>query len=312
MKYAGSSKKKTPVIIVILLVTLFISYAAWLLYVEPHRFIITCYGGSGTNWLSKNLNSIPRVSCTQFIHNLGFTNGPIKTSINDMTSIEEYFKKLKFFKPYPLKALGNVHGFAYANIASEAKISKNLTVVNLIRHPISRIESGHNTNIKLAADRVRFIKNEEQNDKYKSIITENKYYDKVIARYGASMFQKHENILFLQALARQDKAYVDMLMCVADNIPQVRFEDITKDPRTLIDLVAKITNGRVRLSETDAKRMINKPPVNNHHNIALSAEQKYAGWEDWKKYAFQLHLQQDDKRELYEALGYSLAFVTEL
>lgn len=311
MKFIINSKKKISVLIFMLVASLYASYAAWLLYVGPHKFIITSYGGSGTNWLSKNINSIRGVLCTQHIYNLEFKNGPIKTSINDATSIEEYFNKINFFKLYPTKALGNVHGFSYAKIASEAKSIKNLTVVNLIRHPISRIESGYMTNILLEADKRRFNKEHNQIDKYNAIINESEYYNKIIAKYGASIFHDYKNILFLQVLARQDKAYEDMRMCVEDNIPQVRFEDITKDPRALTELVSKISGGSVILSEKEANHMINKPPLNNHHNISLSSEQKYVSWQDWKKYAFLLHLQQNNKRELYELLGYSLDYVTE-
>lgn len=117
------------------------------------------------------------MTCIQFIYNLEFTNSPLKAAINDTTSIEEYFKLITYFKFYPLRALGNIHSFSYAEIANEAKQIKNLTIVNLI--------------------------------------------------------------------------------------------------------------------------------------CSLSSEQKYAGWEDWKKYAFLLHLQQNNKRDLYESLGYSLAYVTE-
>lgn len=312
MRFIATYKRKRLVWILLLLVTILSSYTAWLLFIGPHRFIITSYGGSGTNWLRKNLNSIPRVVCTQYIYNVELRDGPIKDSINDTTSIEEYFKRIKFFKLYPVKALGNVHGFSYANIATEAKLSKNLTVVNLIRHPIDRIESGHNTNIQLEKDRMRFLANHDQAERRNSIVSESKYYNMIVAKHGASIFQNFENVLFLHTLERQDKAFKDMQLCIADNIPQIRFEDLTKEPHTLIDLVAKITQRKVRLTVKEAQRMLNLPQVNKHHSKSLTAEQKYASWEDWKKYAFKLHIQQDDKRALYESLGYSLAYVTKL
>ncbi len=309
--FVNTTRSVTKVIIlgIFLSIVIFGSIYSLKLYFPTHRFIITTYGGSGSTWLSKIINFLPGVRCTDYIHNLDFTSGPIKSRLRELISIDNYFKKINISKLYPLKSLGNVHGFSYAGIASEAKVTKNLTVINLIRNPIDRMESMHKTKIRREEQLKKRDKDYKLPDEGNITLMQKIYYDKIVAKFGKSIFDDYRNILFLDVIEQQDRAYKDMQMCMHDNIMQVRFEDVTTQTESLIELVTKITNHKLILSENVASGIIEVPPLNQHHKNNISAEQKYDAWPAWKKYAFSLHLQQDAKNSIYDSFGYHLSYV---
>lgn len=296
--------KKTKLIIVFIFFIVFIciSYTLYNYYPRTQQFLITSHGHTATTWLALVLSSHPEIGCSHHTYSLQPPK-KLKPSLHAPISLVNYFAELKSQAKPQFKAIGNIHGFVYSEIQQQLKKMPNLTVVNMIRHPISRIESARSNWLK--TKKALDIANAEF---YQESL---RYAELVNKKYKLDFKSNINAYMFLKALSQQDQVYTDMRLAKENKILQIKYEEITKDPALLGKLINYITHGKVQVSYPMLKILISKPAQNTNNVKKLTEQQVYATWPEWQKYAFYLHLSKNGRfdNNIYTNLGYDLSFI---
>lgn len=286
------------------------------------NFLLTSDGSAATTWLSQVLNNIHTVYCTHY-------NADLNGELIDVEhiSVEKYFQTIKSKANTDSKYVGNVHGYIL-NMLQDVELPQNLIIANLIRHPITLLDSSE----KFWAKKKRgkefynyFIKHLDDSpnnfftksvNHYTPSYAEALEYDRELQKkykIDPSDYNTFEYWVFLINLGRFDRIHANMQTADALGIPQFKFEDYTQDPKTLQNIILYITNNQKAISNHTASRLVNIPAQNVTRDSKPSPEQIYTSWSDWKKVAFAIHIERigGKKNNAYIQNGYELSFIEE-
>lgn len=306
------------------------------------RFAITSYGHTGTTWLATILNMHPQIVCVHrlsdpyddSVYHLSSLYKPVK-------GVAGYYDWISRWGTKDTKAVGNVHGLRLKWLLDEAilaehfsnqqaqifgdlyldaddkfdqhyrKIIKinqnpdhNMIYVNMIRHPITRIESCY----------VYWTKKVHRMYGLIGQVGYHKLFDmlELMMVYGVPI-DSEKKLVFLLAMVEEQLAYADMYDAIKLGIPQVRYEDIIVNPQALEDLIIYISAGKIKPSKQEVLDMIQTAPINVGNRKHVTPAEIYASWEDWQKLAFYLHIIRNGSfaNNVYNDLGYDLSFIKE-
>lgn len=275
-------------------------------------FIVTSHGNTGTMWLAMNLNEHEKVFCT---HSYQF---PIiepaeklrieKCGVNLLDNINANFWTLKlddFFDQQeratkkPIN--GNVHAFIFARLWQmlpelSYQRKRNLAVMNMMRHPITRINSCYHHWLEGDANKFKFIDLDIKNN-CKHIL-------EFLSRRKHTVEPTYENKAFIVALLQSEHVAADVLLANKNGVPHIKFEEMTKSPDQYNMIFKHLTKNE------NPNKLISSGDHKHGHNpdSKLSAHNQYDIWQDWKKDAFDFVFHNSNMATIYKD-EYNLSFV---
>ena len=227
-----------------------------------------------------------------------------------------FFKELEMFFPKS-SFYGNIHGMTCEHAAALAKSNPNflqqVVLVDLIRHPITRLESIINGRRLL----------------YKLDLLERKNIDD-------SILQKPEQRIALEKKFKVDfdnpenriRFYCNYSflgkgwnkLCADDirsfNVQRVLFERIKNEPDYLAWLISYLTKGKVSVSKSYLDSIYNNKEVFENSGrmgeikiAQKSARDQWEEWPEWQKEVFYQQCNEYDLYDLYAEFCYDLSFV---
>ena len=274
-------------------------------------FLVTTYGRTASYWLASFLNKHPDIICSH--GSLTDIPSPYDTELINERSIRAHNLHGNFIaktidqfldgleKTGQAKAYGDVHGYSLVALIKKSNLEKTrhkIVVSNLTRHPITRIESLKNQwSYKITiSPMLRKILSEYAPMKVNMIQSRFKHID----------FTVPENWLFVVALL---KTIISDSKELPIDFNHITMERLTCDPELLFHLINKITQGAVSISSSFIEEMINSDRYNKRSNSKRFSLSVFDSWEEWKRTAFRLVLDEYNLRELYSSFGYDLSFV---
>ena len=127
---------------------------------ETNYFIVTCHGCSASNWVAYTLNLHPKIACAHG-STATIATDPTQWDGDDLhhelaklrrgqqrqvaCSIDERYDELEAQKTAPF--VGSVHTYRLRDLSQQSErfphIRRRFRTVNLIRHPLDLVVSGH-------------------------------------------------------------------------------------------------------------------------------------------------------------------------
>ncbi len=273
-------------------------------------FLVTTYGRTASYWLASSLNKHPDIICSHgpLVDSCSLSLMPPKEQIlrahcqrDDFTrkTIDQLFDELE--KNGQAKAYGNVHGYGLVSLIGKSNLEKTrhkIVVSNLTRHPITRIESHKNEWLYeiTFSPVIRRILREFDPTKVNMIQSRFKHID----------FTVPENWVFVVALLSIITSDLQELQI---DFNHITMERLTSDPELLLHFINKITQGAVSITSSFIEDMINSDRYNGRSNSKRFSMSVFDSWEEWKRTAFKLVLDEYKVKELYSSFGYDLSFV---
>lgn len=278
-------------------------------------FLVTSYGRTATYWIAKNLNQHPDIVCS---------HGPSLPPVlphNKKQPLDSYVlemhKNLDVFLKTPVKEVlsgirdlgrgkvyGNVHGYSANSVdimfENNSIAQSDLSVVNIIRHPITRIESFKNRFHYELTYNTYF---KSQADGYIQDMVDRKLLDFLATKYNMDF--SLDTMLFLYSLCLV--AFNDKLD-LESNIISIPMERLTKDPEVFCWMFNILTYPEVKI---DSKYLANV--YSTERSNVLTKEQTsvetYSSWDGWMQAAFKFVMKKYDFSRMYNRLQYDLSFV---
>lgn len=276
-------------------------------------FLITSYGRTATLWLATTLAKIEKVAVS---------HGPLpiplrKQETNKPTlaeqhahlsklshiTLDEYLRTVAEAKP-KATCVGNVHAFTAASILARKKTPSQhpITIVNVTRHPITRIDS-------FAKHWAQEIKSSPAYHSNANRLFWNSGIAQAIRQREASLPNSPttEQVLFLRSVFQAlSNDRVEVSLAQGENVPMER---LTQDVEALRWLVQKISGGDLSCDDAIQERSALGQPINRSERTPLSSKKTWNAWDDWQRRAF---LTTSDilgiDLKMYDALKYDLSF----
>jgi hypothetical protein len=291
------------------------------LFNKRKYFLITSHGNTGTLWLSANLNSHSEIFCT---HNYYY---PIveplqkvevyraKVKVHDnlaknfwQLSVKEFFQQHE--KVTKKRIIGNVHAFTIGRLlgmlpALRGSRKRKLSLMNMVRHPISRISSCFHTSYKgddptFISKKDHFI-NKDFNTRCQHIIN-------FINEKNYKLEMSHSDRCFIVALLQSEDVAKDVALTYKHNIENFIFEKIQeKDSDYYNHMFNKLTG----LRSTDRYVNFDNANIKNQHNPKKEScpYEIFEAWEDWQKEVFKFIFVNNSMRDIYSKIGYDFSFL---
>jgi hypothetical protein len=289
--------------------------------VHKRYFLITSHGQTATLWLAAVLNSHPSIFCSH-----AYSYPPIGAEPRELTiqedlqrqkdasqrfwnlSLSDFFSELEHHSCKDI--IGNVHGFTYGYLAPKLdqlpkQIKQHLEILNLLRHPVSRLMS-----------MVRnWIKEEEQHQVVDFVAHDFTHRCTHILDF---LIQRHQNIdlehaqhkTFIVGLLAIEDITRDAMLAKKHCIPNLQFEQITSDTTCLLNILKRISGGSLSKKDRNLANIINIQQINQHNSrTKTSVQNQYEQWQPWQKHAFQFIMTRNDVGRFYINEGYDLSFL---
>lgn len=277
-------------------------------------FLITSHGQTASMWLAGVLSRIPEVFCTH-----GYSYPPQAAHLEELSSDEWALRRgsAERFNTLPLSTLhaelksatnkpiiGNVLAFYLGRLFSRAGAvhRRGVTVVNIVRHPVTRLTSTLKTwNISpdFAPPFVELDFNTRCDHLKNFIMKSHKKVD----------FSTSDKTFVVSLLAMEDISN-DIKLANWHQIQNVKYEEMTTNKEVFSNLVKKVTSNQVNLSQDFLDNLFSSKRINPHNNTGITeADLQYQSWDKWKQDTFKFTLERKGKFKLYENLNYDLSFI---
>lgn len=278
-------------------------------------FVVTSAGRAATYWLAAVLNKHPDVICSHsfFVPPVTVFEDPpsreraLKTWDQLGTirlTLDEYFDEIE--KCGAARVYGNVHGYTLTDLlkALAAGTRRHYVAFNLIRHPISRVESFWRRWMDVASY------NEKQRNFFRQIFESGQVHkdlaSKAAGKYDID-FARPENWFFVNALVNIIAESAELgIPC--NHLPMER---LTTDPGFFAEVFSRLTAGDIRPTDAYLAEVFATGQMNSQRADVVSADVQFAEWEEWKKYLFCEVTKGWNLGEIYRPHGYDLRFLTE-
>jgi len=276
-------------------------------------FLITSYGRTGTMWLATTLAKIEKVAVSHGPLPIPLSEQEInKPTLADQhaylsklphTTLDEYLRTVAEAKPQAT-CVGNIHAFTAASLLARRKMPSQfpITIVNVTRHPITRIDS-------FAKHWAREIKSSPAYHSNANRLFWNSAIAQAIRQREKSLPHNPtaEQVLFLRSVFEVlSNDRVEVLLAPGENVPMER---LTHDVEALRWLVQKISGGDLSCDDGIYEQAILAQPINRSERTPLSSKKTWNAWGDWQRRAF---LTTADilglNLKMYDAFKYDLSF----
>ncbi|HJL15344.1 MAG TPA: hypothetical protein RMH99_06810 [Sandaracinaceae bacterium LLY-WYZ-13_1] len=266
-------------------------------------FLVTSPGYTATKWLARTLASHPGVYCE---HSAGscalerdYTGEELaalaeeKLGRRDLEPLDVTFARL-LARAGEARAAGNVHRYnrtALRRNLARFGATRAFCTANLIRHPVTWVESGSHQLARMAG--------------YSSRIRRRLHaaHRRGAARWralSAPTFPWPSELAFLYLCGRLSRLAAE----IEDPVRHVRMEDVTRDVDALGALVRFLVGAAPDAAVLRAA--VREAPVHRHRPAALAPEAQLAAWPEWKRAVLADALRTSGLVERYAAHGYDL------
>lgn len=277
-------------------------------------FIITCAGMSGSKWLAHSINQHSHVSCS---HSAGLYNiynrDYDKKELENILAIErEQFSNKRTIKNViddidKENSLlnGNVHSYRLYRLKEAMRYdnTKNNTIANLIRHPLSVTLSRTAMFNQMAEHDVSVQK------KIKNTYLNNKNtFQKYVDEYHLDI-NDYKILSYFDALVGLHKLHQEVNLY--NDVFHIQIEK-TKEYSYFREIIEYISGGKLEADEDYLSTIIKSPVLNSHtHLMADTLNDKYNNLLDWEKELFLIFIEKSNIYKSYEKLGYDFNFMTQ-
>ncbi len=298
---------------------------------ETNYFIVTCHGCSASNWVAYTLNLHPKIACAHG-STATIATDPTQWDGDDLhhelaklrrgqqrqvaCSIDERYDELEAQKTAPF--VGSVHTYRLRDLSQQSErfphIRRRFRTVNLIRHPLDLVVSGHGLFQK--AFRINL---EEFSWTLRKVVVQGlDIVESVSDRYKLAPGD-YDNLCFFSACIMLGSLRLDLdamqKLQGRDIAPWhyhgvVRMEDVTSSPAAFSELLRTIS-GQEDLATTEhLNRVFQTGKINTHKQAAKQGTlQRWLDLSQWRREAFRLFLERFELRESYEKFGYDFSFL---
>jgi hypothetical protein len=275
-------------------------------------FLVTSYGRTATYWIASILNKHPDIICNHGPSIIDESFDISNDNIPDSYTLEVHKNKNNFYKMTldevfnyieskgNALAYGNVHGYAAHSIEKLKNNSKKIfRAINIVRHPVTRIESLYNR-ILYEAKFNYYFKNDFP-EKYNTYVNP-EVVDFLKNNYDVDIhsikFQIFMFVLFL--VVDHDSRDLDT------NIYHIQMERITKDMEYFYWVFNYLFENSIIFDKNYYNTIMNINKKNVLKEEILS-EFQFDLWEQWKKDIF-IKLVDKNLYEKYNLINYSIPF----
>lgn len=277
-------------------------------------FIIASHGQTATMWFASALNRHPHIFCEH-----GYMYPPEGANGREFTleefkkrsevtasrfwdlSIDQYIGELRDCTNELFA--GSVHAFTYgrlANLMDVAPISftDRLTILNMVRHPITRITSTFKCWNPVDAE-----KPSEFVFLSKDFETRCGHLVEYINKRHQIEFTPQDKSFIVAILSLEDITQ-DMVRAKQNKVYNICFEKLISDVTYFCNVVRRITGNK--LSHASIAELFHTKQVNKHnHQQERTPEQQYALWEPWQQDVFQFIVERHNMKEVYAEFDYA-------
>jgi hypothetical protein len=283
---------------------------------EKSYFFITTNGHSASRWVAQTLNMHNNIICS---------HSPARVSIAmayDHAYTDHEFKLImsdEIRKNIPVDNLldeleeigeaacyGNVHLFNLRQLQDNLKkydSKKKFLIVDLLRHPVSFVNSGTYNMIRQARyniDRLDYLKNVYLRNK--------RLYDDFSAKHKLELGNLQTlsfmaNVMTLKSLA------INMQITNVDR--RITMEKVTNCKEEYGRFVNFISQGKREVDDQYIDAVFRTKAINKHktEKAPTSAKEIYNAWEGWKKDFFKLLIELTCLDQHYNTFGYDFSFL---
>ncbi|VVC76482.1 hypothetical protein AQUSIP_17950 [Aquicella siphonis] len=293
-------------------------------YTQKKRyFIIASHGQTATLWLASALNQHQKIFCTHgYSYPVESADGRDHTpeqeqrriqATNDRfwdLSVHAYLKELEEAASKPV--IGNVHAFTIGRLldllpACPKETRRHLTLMNMVRHPVSRTVSTYKcwTNEHDETVIAPFVE-KDFNTRCNHII------DYLTSRHAID-FNNNRNKNFVACLLVMEDITRDARLAEKKKIHNIKYEDITSDMDYLGKITRQLLGWRHKLSASELEQMFSQNRINRHNKQqAATPDQYFENWNDWQRDGFKFIAQRNDMKNVYSRQGYDFSFLNSL
>lgn len=285
---------------------------------QSSYFIVTSHGWSGSHWLAIALDSHPDIICAhsalnahargadsslQFLQKSVASHGKAVLGRGDR-SIDDLFDQIRTYGETG-KAFGNVHTLRLRDllvINKKFPTPRQHTVMNLIRHPVSVVASGHG---QLAS----FM----EWDIFTLIDTSNCVNQQI--DFALDLADRHQlNLCDPNVRAFLAASYHQMFLArdqeIAPEAPTIIMERVTTEPEYFNEVVRQLSSSRVDCDASYLDHIFDLGPLNPHKKgPKMSPAEQYASWNYWQQEAFKYMFTASRLAEYYPKFGYDFSFL---
>lgn len=284
-------------------------------YSEKKFFLITSHGRTATYWLASCLNLHPDIACT---------HGPVLPPVFEFPdppsdaltkyahenldsfyskSVDGFFDELE--KSVEAKLYGNVHAYTADQLYSLMNINetrRNPRIMNLVRHPVLRIES-----LKR-----RMIYESAFSDSVRNMLRAG--FDSYVTQDVVQNITSETEVDFDNP---ETRAFIYSACFVMTHdlrdfqwpVVHVPMERLTRDIDYFIWFLGSIGQDHVPVTMDFANKVFQQKRKNGLAD-EMSSLDRYESWEEWKKTVFGIVVEKFDGVTMYDPMGYDLSFVS--
>jgi hypothetical protein len=281
---------------------------------RKHYFQVTSHGRTATYWLAAALNDHPDFLCGHGGYLppvLEYFERPEQTTTLDAhrnhgtfiaKSLGDVFAALT--DAGEAKAYGMVHAYAAHHLAQWPQLANPTTppiVVNIVRHPVTRIESL----MRQLMHETKFSNGVKDNlDHHFDAYVDPAVRSDICARPGVD-YTELKTRAFIYATA---SVLVFDTMDLALDFRHLAMEQLVVDRDLFAWLIGHLSGGAASAS-TDYLEKVFSMGQRNHHVHPISAAERFARWSPWQADITKLLLEKHDAENLYRHFGFDFSFL---
>ena len=234
-------------------------------------FLVTSYGRTATYWLADSLNKHPDIVCSHGLLPITSYGERLPQDVtryhheNESSlarkSIDDLFDELEEVEL--AKVYGNVHGYVAYGLFSKLatyKPKRAISIINLTRHPITRIESLANEWCYECTFSSTMRQRQEQMRQQNKVA-----FDFAQSNFPHIDFSVTENSIFLSALLTVIRNDVQELRI--DDLLHVPMERMTKDVEYFCWMLQYLTQKGINIESSYLYDVISSGRKNQHSKV---------------------------------------------
>lgn len=287
---------------------------------QKRYFIIASHGQTATLWLASALNRHEKVFCTHgYSYPVESAHGRDLTLEEDLKriqattdrfwdlSVEAYLNELEEAASHPV--VGNVHAFTVGRLldllpACPKKMRRQLIIMNMIRHPVSRMLSTFKCWTSEQDETViaPFVE-KDFNTRCQHIVSY------LLNRHKID-FTNNRNKNFVASLLVMEDITRDAQLADHKKIHNIRYEDITKDKDYFGKVAKQLLGKSMPLQPSELDFMFSQDIINRHaKSKPIQSDKIFENWNDWQRDGFNFIAKRSNMKKIYSVHGYDFSFL---
>ena len=280
-------------------------------------FFLTTNGHTASKWIAGVLSKHPDIICSHGAASLDYSTKhhseytekemilQMKEEWRKDNPIDSLLEEIEVRFPNK-KIIGNVHLFnlrQFNNNLEKNKSQKFPVVIDIVRHPISFVQSGFYNILRQCEfnpERIKYLYDIRELNK--------NLFEKYSSKYELDL--NDLKILSFMANIMTMKSF-QINFSLHQYSQRFKMEDLTSNKESLIALIKLISANSIEITENYLSEVFKSKKSNSHdlNKIERTEKDKYNNWEVWQKEMFKELLNLTNCKNYFEQMGYDLSFV---